>query len=1152
MLESHLFLIIGFLAGGFVITVAWLVYALKLRTAGQHRPADSSTEERSARSTLPTGEEDNATPDPFLAESDKNSTFKLDQVYVVAEKLESFLKRTAHPKDLLERSEFQQGTMLLKASNLTDVELISYGSGSNVTIACMALDAVRQRESTVDVSWDILKSLDTMRLWPIYYAIKALESATDRPIIGAVLAHIDSYWNDNLLMQSILKEFIQERLAMGEAPTFKGQLNEVAEDSIPELDSLIETLSVVELEPLKTELTEWQRTRVDVATLRGIGVVWSKEKTGSPIIEHPKMGHLMRELELALLTAPKRSVLLIGEPGVGKTTLSTIFARKLQKDKWTIFEAGATEVLAGQKYIGELEGRIQELISNLGGNRKVLWLIPNFHQLVFAGHHQNDPRSILDMLMPALESGQLTIIGETEPDAYERLLRLKPRLRTVLKGISIAPMDNEEALALARRWNEVSHRKKDAPLIEAQVLEEAFHLSRQFLDKAASPGNLIGLIKWTLRNINDPLKPLTIDAILHSLTQLTGLPASILDQRQDLDLNALRGLFQQRVLGQVEAVDCLVDRVAMIKAGLNDPTKPAGVFLFVGPTGTGKTEIAKTLAEFLFGSSDRMIRFDMSEFMSEDSLHRLIGERDRTSESRALVNLIRNQPFSVILLDEFEKAHPKVWDLFLQVFDDGRLTDRLGNTADFRHSIIIMTSNLGAAIPQGSGVGFSGDRKGFSESSVTRAVQTAFRPEFLNRIDRVVVFRPLSRSVVRKILLKELNDVISRRGFRNKDWAVEWEESALDFLLDKGFTEELGARPLKRAIERYVLSPLAITIVQNQFPEGDQFLFVRSAGKALEVEFIDPDATEADAPKAEDIKGRPAEEDINSLKPLILDARGTPAEVDRMESIYEKLCDEVESDEWQLKKEASLALTASPEFWSSSDRFKVLAEVEYMDRLERGLDTAESLFNRLRGEGDEPRSTYSKVLVQRLAHRLYLLENAIEGEASELPRDAFLSIEVGQNSRTDPDVLTFANDLTKMYLSWVDDRQMRSKILVENRMDAEGIQRFVIAIAGFGAFALLRHETGIHVWEDQIEDTNHNRKKINVHVKVVPQPIPASKETNELIAQAEHQFTLQEGNRTTIVRRYMREPSPLVRDRIKGWRTGNLNLVLKGNFDLMG
>jgi ATP-dependent Clp protease ATP-binding subunit ClpC len=179
----------------------------------------------------------------------------------------------------------------------------------------------------------------------------------------------------------------------------------------------------------------------------------------------------------------------------------------------------------------------------------------------------------------------------------------------------------------------------------------------------------------------------------------------------------LRAFFERRVLGQPEAVDCLVERVAMVKAGLTDPTRPQGVFLFVGPTGTGKTEIAKTLAEFLFGSPERMIRLDMSELQTWESQARILGEADETSDSAALVNQIRKQPFSVVLLDEFEKAHPTVWDLFLQVFDDGRLTDKRGNTADFRHSVIILTSNLGATLPHGASVGFAQEQSQFAAGS---------------------------------------------------------------------------------------------------------------------------------------------------------------------------------------------------------------------------------------------------------------------------------------------------------------------------------------------------------------------------------------------------------------------------------------------------
>ncbi len=265
---------------------------------------------------------------------------------------------------------------------------------------------------------------------------------------------------------------------------------------------------------------------------------------------------------------------------------------------------------------------------------------------------------------------------------------------------------------------------------------------------------------------------ITLDDLLVTLSQLTGLPVEMLDEREGLDLAELRSFFERRVLGQPEAVECLVERAAMIKAGLTDPTRPQGVFLFVGPTGTGKTEIAKTLAEFLFGSPDRMIRLDMSELQTWESQGRILGDADETSDSAALVNLIRKQPFSVVLLDEFEKAHASVWDLFLQVFDDGRLTDRRGNTADFRHSVIIMTSNLGATLPHGASVGFSQEAQ-FAAGSVERAVARAFRREFVNRIDRVVVFRPLGRGVMRDLLRKELNDVLTRRGLRTRQWAVE-------------------------------------------------------------------------------------------------------------------------------------------------------------------------------------------------------------------------------------------------------------------------------------------------------------------------------------------------------------------------------------------
>jgi ATP-dependent Clp protease ATP-binding subunit ClpC len=208
----------------------------------------------------------------------------------------------------------------------------------------------------------------------------------------------------------------------------------------------------------------------------------------------------------------------------------------------------------------------------------------------------------------------------------------------------------------------------------------------------------------------------------------------------------------KRVLGQPEAISVLVDRIALVKAGLTDPTRPLGVFLFVGPTGTGKTELAKAVAELVFGSADRLVRLDMSEYQTPDSLDRLLADADLEPNAAPLIAAVRRRPFSVVLLDEFEKAAFPIRDLFLQLFDDGRLTDRNGRTTDFRRCLIVMTSNVGSALQSSGGLGFSGHVEPFRPGDVQRALASTFRPEFLNRIDRIVVFRPFDRVQMRTLL----------------------------------------------------------------------------------------------------------------------------------------------------------------------------------------------------------------------------------------------------------------------------------------------------------------------------------------------------------------------------------------------------------------
>jgi ATP-dependent Clp protease ATP-binding subunit ClpC len=477
----------------------------------------------------------------------------------------------------------------------------------------------------------------------------------------------------------------------------------------------------------------------------------------------------------------------------------------------------------------------------------------------------------------------------------------------------------------------------------------------------------------------------------------------------------------------------------------------------------------------------------------------------------------------------------KVWDIFLQVFDEGRLTDPNGNTANFRHSIIILTSNLGGTVKTGSGLGFTPAENVFSLTGVSQAITKTFRPEFINRLDRMIIFRPLNRSVMREILYKELDLTMTRRGLRNRNWAVEWESSAIDFLLEKGFTSDLGARPLKRAIERYLLSPLAITMVNHQVPEGDQFLFVRSDGGKLKVEFIDPDVPAEATPAVTEEAEEP--EDLD-LRQIVLEARGLPEEFDVLSKVYQDLYQGMAGAQWQQDKQELFARMSEKGFWDSDDRFRLLGEIEFLDRIEAGLSSAGSLMARLDRKGKKDRKTFSAQLIARLAQQLFLVNTAYNGHNENIPRDAFLKIE---SQARDGTVHKFAGELADMYIKWAKKRRMQFKILQEDRSKC----CFMLAVSGFGAYAILRHEDGRHVLEMPRDARNFKRLSVSVQVAVQPD------QPSDLLEQAKNVFAQAGEGSNEIIRRYRYEPSPLVRDSKRQWRTGRLDLVLDGNFDLM-
>ena len=1087
--------------------------------------------------------------DGTSADDVEHSDPALREIYAAATQLNAFFQVAAHPADVVKHDQFEKGVVKLVAGAFTEEDLVGYALGENAMLACLAIEALRRKFDSPELRTRLLNSLDTMATPPCYVTLRYLDASTPAGdcIAGpAIVAASEELWNDTF--KGYLEEFCRKRAEGGETLSFGDALSRLNESYVYEVEQFIAGLTGVETETLTKELGSRQKASADPSLLKTMGRVWDERTAveASDILEHDTLTKLLDRLEASLEADPARSALVVGETGVGKSSAINKLAARLHAKGWTIFVAGHADLIAGQVYIGQFEERLNQMIELLTAGERILWMIPGFDALAFSGRHKYSPVSALDTILPYVERGELKIVGETSRAAYERLAMADPRLTNTLSVNRIDTLTTAGTMELGNQW-----LKRWTKNGNERTLKEAWHLAQHFLGETAAPGNLLKFLKLTRQRLirgkpQDTRPEVTQDDLLTTLVELTGLSEVMLDDERTLDLDGLRSHFHKRVIGQDEAITCLVERVAMIKAGVTDPTRPAGVFLFAGPTGTGKTEIAKTLTEWLFGSPDRMIRLDMSELQTADSLDRLIGSE--AAGGGALTDLIQEQPFTIVLLDEFEKAHPNIWDLFLQVFDDGRLTDSQGRTADFRHAIIILTSNLGAAIPTDTPIGFAGQTSGFDAGTVLGEVEKVFRREFINRIDRVVVFRPLSRDVMRDILEKELDAAFQRRGLRSRSWAVEWDASAIDFLLDQGFTPDLGARPLKRAIDRHLLAPLAQTIVNRQVPAGDQFLFVTQRDGALAVDFVDPDASTE--PGADGAAGTGEQPKGLTLRAIVLQPGGTQEEFAFLFDRIAALQDLIASDAWRQNKEETIAFLELPDFWSSPERFEVLGQVEHVDRMESALVRVGSLLRRIGGPG-AGRENYPTNIIKAAAQSLYLIETARDDLQGSRPREAYVLVESGrQSGASGTEAAAFAGRIADMYTHWAKKRRMHFNVLTSKR-DLKGDDfQVVIAVSGFGAHSILAEETGLHVLEQPAADTGKTRR-ISVRVTVVPQPADpgdASAETRR--KQAREAFAAFEFPSRKVVRRYREEPSPLVRDAAGGWRTGRLDKVLDGEFDL--
>jgi len=547
-------------------------------------------------------------------------------------------------------------------------------------------------------------------------------------------------------------------------------------------------------------------------------------------------------------------------------------------------------VVAGTKYRGEFEDRLKKVMDEIRQAGNIILFIDELHTLIGAGGAEG-AIDASNILKPSLARGELQCIGATTLDEYRKYIEKDAALERRFQPIQVDEPTAEESIQILeglRDRYEAHHRVS----ITDEAIEAAVKLSDRYISDRFLPDKAIDLIdeagsKVRLRSYTTPpnLKELevklesirkekdaavqsqefekaaslrdseqrlreeleetkktwkekqgqensevTVDDIAHVVSSWTGIPVSKLAATETEKLLNLEGILHSRVIGQEEAVKSVAKAVRRARAGLKDPKRPIGSFIFLGPTGVGKTELARALAEAMFGDEDAMIRIDMSEYMEKHSTSRLVGSPPGYvgfEEGGQLTEKVRRKPYSVILLDEIEKAHPDVFNILLQVLEDGRLTDSKGRTVDFRNTVLILTSNVGAeSLKRNKYVGFSiqdgeQDYKDM-KSKVMEELKKAFRPEFLNRVDEIIVFHALEKPHLKEIVTLMAEQLMKR--LKEQEMDLEMTDAAKEKITDEGFDPEYGARPLRRAIQKFIEDRLSEELLKGNISTGQHIL----------------------------------------------------------------------------------------------------------------------------------------------------------------------------------------------------------------------------------------------------------------------------------------------------------------------------------------
>lgn len=584
----------------------------------------------------------------------------------------------------------------------------------------------------------------------------------------------------------------------------------------------------------------------------------------------------------------------VGKSAIAEGLALRIVQRKVSRALFNkkIVTLDLASLVAGTKYRGQFEERMKAVLNELEKNPDIILFIDEIHTIVGAGNASGS-LDASNMFKPALSRGDIQCIGATTLNEYRQYIEKDGALERRFQKVLVDPTSPEETYEIL---NNIKEKYEDHHLVTytPEAIRACVNLTTRYISDRFLPDKAIDALdeagsRVHIANIHVPVEIIDIENrieetklnktkainnqkfeeaakyrdierklqedlerekkkweedskinreevteenVAEVIAMMTGVPVQRIAQNESDRLINMEKDLEGSVIGQPDAIKKVVKAIRRNRAGLKDPNKPIGTFIFLGPTGVGKTHLAKVLAKYLFDSEDALVRVDMSEYMEKFAVSRLVGAPPGYvgyEEGGQLTEKVRRKPYSIILLDEIEKAHPDIFHLLLQVLDDGVLTDSFGRRVDFKNSIVIMTSNIGSRQLKdfGQGVGFNtgakkSNKNDFARGVIENALKKAFAPEFLNRIDDVVIFDPLQREDIHKIIDIELSYLYNR--VKGLGYQMEVTEKAKDFIVDKGWDEQYGARPLKRAIQKYIEDPLAEEMIKTKLGEGDKIL----------------------------------------------------------------------------------------------------------------------------------------------------------------------------------------------------------------------------------------------------------------------------------------------------------------------------------------